>query len=246
MAALAFLFCQTPLKHITTAKGEFVVCKQERQPCPFFTKPEQLKDYCQVLLRKVLKLYKDAPPLRKSHRKPCRMYLSRTDKNFNRPFFKCRLHEDPCDTLHWADENPSFKTVKANQMRPHPSLAPPVDLDNTIWQVEDGQWVAAKDPAPVANQQKKKENLPSSTNTSRPKKPASSTPTSTPPLDPLPLDPLSANAMLAHFLFPRTNLVPRALVTLVQRNGKTNGSGIKRFLITGFLLFRSHCAGVSV
>ena len=42
------------------------------------------------------------------------------------------------------------------------------------------------------------------------------------------------------------NLVPRALVTLVQRNGKTNGSGIKRFLITGFLLFRSHCAGVSV
>ena len=65
------------------------------------------------------KTYKENSPFCE-HGNTSTLYLSRSKKNFYRPFFKCANGRgyDPCRYFQWADEEPNEITLSQNHTRP--------------------------------------------------------------------------------------------------------------------------------
>ena len=103
-------FCSKTLKRFTSRKNnlEYFGCGES---CPFFTKASQLPEYVQILARVVRDCYKKFPAICE-HLRVATMYLSKSENNYNRPFFSCKLQGDEkCKFFQWADEPPRENTT---------------------------------------------------------------------------------------------------------------------------------------
>jgi hypothetical protein len=66
-----------------------------------------------VIEEKVCEEYKGKRAPLCEHAKPATMYVSRSEKNLGRPFFKCgQRDEERCGYFQWGDAPPTRKTLE--------------------------------------------------------------------------------------------------------------------------------------
>ena len=102
-------FCEEKGLELFTSQSEIQFIKCKRGECGFFTKAADLGEYLNTIDEKLEKTYKKKVPLC-NHSMPATLYISKSEKNPGRPFFKCNQRDDACKYFQWADKYPSKST----------------------------------------------------------------------------------------------------------------------------------------
>lgn len=87
---------------------QYIRCKERK--CGFFSKAENFNEYLDNFTEKVKSHFKHDHPLC-DHRKPATLWISRSENNPGRGFFKCSQRDDRCKYFQWCDEQPSKNTI---------------------------------------------------------------------------------------------------------------------------------------
>ena len=88
---------------------QYIKCKASK--CGF-TQANDLPQYLQIIEDKLNAAFKERLPLC-NHYEPATLYISRSEKNPGRPFFKCSGREEECcDYFQRGNTSPSKKTYE--------------------------------------------------------------------------------------------------------------------------------------
>ena len=88
---------------------QYIKCKTSN--CGFFTSANDFGSYLQVIDEKVHKDFKKKAPLCNQH-VTATMWVSKSEKNPGRPFFKCGERDESCGYFQWGDLSPTRKTYE--------------------------------------------------------------------------------------------------------------------------------------
>ena len=116
MTSLEHFPCFCKVKNLELFKSQseeqYIRCKD--RTCGFFTKATEFNEYMKNFTEKVLDEYKKDYPTC-LHGKPATLFISKSEKNPNRGYFKCSVKDDKCDYFQWSDSTPNKNANKKNK-----------------------------------------------------------------------------------------------------------------------------------